>query len=199
MIYYNKEMEDNMAKQHFVKCRICKQQFDTTTLVEGIEWIQPSPRWYYHCKCYEDWAKKKNDIHATQDGEAWMSAAYDFLKKELKMSVNYHMFRAQWESFTKKQMTPKGIYFTLKYFYDIQHGKIEKANGGIGIVPYIYTEATQYWIKREVVDKGICQRIMLQLEQFKDYNETKEVKEVKKQTGRKNRLGSFEDLERMDS
>jgi len=41
--------------------------------------------------------------------------------------------------------TYSGIYKTLKYFYDVRGNSIEKANGGIGIVPYVYNEAYTYW------------------------------------------------------
>lgn len=42
-------------------------------------------------------------------------------------------------------MTYKGIYLSLKYWYDVKKNGIERSNGGIGIVPYIYKEASAYW------------------------------------------------------
>lgn len=35
------------------------------------------------------------------------------------------------------------------YFFDIKQNSIEKANNGIGIVPYIYEEANQYFDAQE--------------------------------------------------
>ena len=34
---------------------------------------------------------------------------------------------------------------TLKYFFEIKGNSIEKANGGIGIIPYVYEEAYKYY------------------------------------------------------
>jgi hypothetical protein len=41
--------------------------------------------------------------------------------------------------------TYSGIYKTLKYFFEVRGNSLEKANGGIGIVPYVYDEAYTYW------------------------------------------------------
>lgn len=41
--------------------------------------------------------------------------------------------------------TYSGIYKTLKYFFEVRNNPLEKANGGIGIVPYVYDEAYAYW------------------------------------------------------
>jgi len=41
--------------------------------------------------------------------------------------------------------TYSGIYKTLRYFFEVRGNSLEKANGGIGIVPYVYDEAYTYW------------------------------------------------------
>lgn len=33
----------------------------------------------------------------------------------------------------------------LKYFYEIKHNDVSKANGGIGILPYCYQDAYNYY------------------------------------------------------
>lgn len=43
------------------------------------------------------------------------------------------------------EYTYSGIRRTLEYFYEVKHNSIEKANGGIGIVPWVYEEAKQYY------------------------------------------------------
>lgn len=47
-----------------------------------------------------------------------------------------------------------GIRKALYYFYEIKGNSIDKANGGIGIIPYIYNEAYNYfftiWKAQEV-------------------------------------------------
>jgi len=44
-----------------------------------------------------------------------------------------------------KGYTYSGILKSLTYFFDIKGNSIEKANGGIGIVPYIYEDARNYY------------------------------------------------------
>ena len=41
--------------------------------------------------------------------------------------------------------TYSGIRKALIYFYEIKHNDISKANGGIGIVPYCYQQAKDYY------------------------------------------------------
>lgn len=41
----------------------------------------------------------------------------------------------------------------MKYWFEVKHNDISKANGGIGIVPYIYNDAKNYyyaiWLAQE--------------------------------------------------
>ena len=150
--------------QHVVKCRVCHQTFDTND--GNVNWVMPSKNFYYHTQCYEDFAKKKtsirDDIHAEVDNELWFSALYDYLKKDLKMSLDMQKTKSQWKRYLAKGYTAKGIYFCMRYFYDVQHGDPTKSDG-IGIVGYIYTEGCQYWVDREQKDAGICERIEAQI------------------------------------
>lgn len=154
-----------MAKLQPVHCRLCGQLIDRNVGQEGTDWIIRSRGWYYHKDCYESWVSSKDDIHSQKKESEWMDYAWDFLTHDVKISVDYIKFQKQWEAFVKKNMTPKGIYFCLKYFYDIQHGDKDKAKGGIGIVSFIYKEGCQYWVDREQKDNGIMKSIEAQLKQ----------------------------------
>jgi hypothetical protein len=156
-----------MAKRALVHCRICKAAIDRDN---QTDWIEPTPKWFYHTSCYEDFAKKKGkiregDISAEVEDDIWKSAVYDYLRRDLKMSINYQKFNSQWNNFLKKDMTAKGIYFALRYFYEIANGDPKKSENGIGIVPHIYLEGTGYWGERNNRDKGICARIEAQIKQ----------------------------------
>jgi hypothetical protein len=41
--------------------------------------------------------------------------------------------------------TYSGIMKSLEYFYIVKENPLEKANGGIGIVPYVYQDAYNYY------------------------------------------------------
>jgi len=147
---------------HIVKCRICKEQFDTD---KEKDWVMPSTNWYYHLKCYENFGRKAKSIEAEMDDELWFQASWDFLMKDQKIVVDFLKMKSQWDNFLKKKMTAKGIYFCLRYFYDVKKGDKDKSEGGIGIIPYIYTEGCEYWARLEQREVGICQKIEEQLKQ----------------------------------
>lgn len=158
-----------MAKKPLVHCRICKGVIDRNT---QDNWVMPQEKWYYHKNCYADFAKKKGaikekDLSVEADDDLWKDAVYEYLKKDLKMSLNFNKFSNQWESYLKKGMTAKGIYFTLRYFYEIEKGDSSKSEDGIGIVPYIYERGTCYWGERNQRDKGICARIEAEILQVR--------------------------------
>ena len=154
-----------MAKRPLVHCRICKGTIDRDN---QHDWIMPQEKWYYHTACYEDFAKKKGaikegDLTIEADDDLWKSAVYDYLKRDVKISLDYKKFSSQWANFLKKGMTAKGIYFTLRYFYEIEKGDTSKSENGIGIVPHVYERGTCYWGERNLRDKGICARIEAQI------------------------------------
>ena len=156
-----------MAKRALVHCRICKASIDRDN---QTDWVEPTPKWFYHTSCYEDFARKKGrilegDLSAEVEDDIWKSALYEYLRRDLKMTVNYSKFNSQWNNFLKKNMTAKGIYFALRYFYEIAKGDPNKSENGIGIVPHIYNEGTEYWGNRNQRDKGICARIEEQIRQ----------------------------------
>jgi hypothetical protein len=146
-------------------CRVCKGLIDRNVLKEGEDWVMPSKNWYYHTKCYEDWGKKKNDVHANFNEDLWKDATWNYLVKELKIPIDFTKMNSQWTNFIKKGKTAKGIYFSLRYFYDIQKGNPSKAEGGIGIVNYVYDEGCRYWVDQETKNTGICARIEEQIKQ----------------------------------
>ena len=55
--------------------------------------------------------------------------------------------------FYNEGMTFRGMKYSLEYFYKIKKNSIEKSNEGIGIIPYIYEEAKQYYNKGETAKK----------------------------------------------
>ena len=159
-----------MAKRPLVHCRICKGTIDRDN---QSDWIMPQEKFYYHIACHDDFAKKKGaikegDIYIEADDDLWKSAVYDYLKKDVKISLDFRKFNSQWELFLKRGFTAKGIYFTLRYFYEIEKGDTSKSENGIGIVPHVYERGTCYWGERNMHDKGICARIEAQIMQMRE-------------------------------
>jgi len=139
-------------------CRLCGEVIDRNIEQENIDWIMPSKNWFYHKSCYESW---KTNPQGTD--EEWIDYIYDFISRDLKVSYDYFLIEAQRKKFNKNNMTNKGIFFSLKYFYEVKNNDWEKGHGGIGIVPYIYNDACSYWVQRERNNKGIIAQIEQQM------------------------------------
>lgn len=191
-----------MAKRAPVHCCVCKEEFNRLdpNLIEGIDWISPVNRKYYHKKCYDDFAKKKGligeeGLEMEAEASVWRSAVEDFLQRDLKISINWPKFNQQWKKLVEKDgRTPKGIYFTLKYFYEVERNSTQKSEGGIGIVSWVYEEATEYWGKRNQIDKGIVARLEEQIK--KDISQKPKV--IFQQKRKKEQKVDFSILEEED-
>lgn len=155
---------------HIVKCRICKQQMDIDAM-DKSEWVMPNQKCYYHTGCYNDWKNNRNNPKAlTSDETFWFESLLDYLYRDVKMTMDFAKINSQWCNFVKpgRSMTPKGIYFAIKYYYDVLHGDQEKAQGGIGIVPTIYRDAAQYWTDLEMRRAGTIDAIIMQIAERKN-------------------------------
>lgn len=96
---------------------------------------------YAHKSCHEK---------ATAGDEHFIDLIYEYLGHEVGIKYDYTNCERQRKSYLKTmKYTNEGIYNSLKYFYGVQKGSPEKSGNRIGIVPYIYTEANEYFQKLE--------------------------------------------------
>lgn len=119
-----------------VKCLYCGQMFDAN--MESF--VKPNARRYAHKSCAQ--SVEENQSQEEKD------------KKELEEYIK-HLFginsisvkiKKQMDTFKiEKNYSYSGMRKTLKYFFEIRGNPIEKANGGIGIIPWVYDEACNYW------------------------------------------------------
>ena len=140
--------------KHIVKCRFCKQEFDAKESTEDIDWVMPSRNYYYHQNCYVKFKTEKN--RATD--KDWIPMIYDLIARDLKKGYNWHQIEAQRKKFIQDGMTNKGIYFTMYWHFLIQK-KPWKEEYGIGLIPHIYEEGTNYWVLQEQNSRGIIDQI----------------------------------------
>lgn len=149
---------------HIVKCRVCKREIDIDA---AHDWIMPSTNYYYHAQCYDDWIKSKSEraVSVERSEEDWFTLLKDYIWRDIKLpNIDWAKVSSQWKNFLKtKNFTPKGIYFAVIYFYEIQHGNVELAKGGIGIVANIYYESAKYWSNLESKRKGTLDGIIRQM------------------------------------
>ena len=122
---------------HPVKCIYCKQSFDR----DKIPFVQVSERRYAHKDCHERGKDKK------EKDELDRLALEDYISKHIcPEGYVTPRVRKQMQSYIKNyNYTYSGMLKALVYFYEVQGNSYEKANGGIGIIPYTYSNAYQYY------------------------------------------------------
>lgn len=121
---------------HRVKCSVCGGTFDR----DKEKFVQTSARRYAHYKCAtgEDPPKTQEEIDKENLEE--------YIKKLFGLEYIVPRIRKQINNFVEEHnYTYSGIRGALIYFFEIKHNSIEKSNGGIGIVPFIYDEAKKYY------------------------------------------------------
>lgn len=154
-----------MSKNTIFKCRWCGEEFNISQM-QDQEWIMPFKGHYYHTNC---WLEKETPGSVRPmkpertESDRWTDAIMDLFYRDMKVECNFSLIHRQIKGLVKKGYTIKGIYYTLNWFYLIKRGDWEKSNGGIGIVPYVYEEASQYWCAQEEKQKGIITQIEEQI------------------------------------
>ena len=132
-----------MAK-HMVKCFYCGISFDAS-----IEpYVKVNNRRYAHLECHE-----KHEAEKTQE-EIDKENLENFIMKLFNEDYVNPRIRKQINDFISKyNYSYSGIHRSLEYFYVIKGNNIEKSNGGIGIVPYVYQDAYNHyynlWLAKE--------------------------------------------------
>lgn len=157
-------MENKIYPRNLVHCRLCRKPINRQLETEDIDWIKVSNGNFFHVPCYENWVLKNDPIHAAGDDTAWFEAMRYYINRVLKLEVDWKKVNSQWKIFTsQKTKTAKGVYFALKYAYEIVKVKPEKAAGGIGIVSSVYGDSCVYWHEQEARNAGIVAAITKQV------------------------------------
>jgi hypothetical protein len=120
-----------MAKR-MLKCLYCGQYFDANSEPT----VQVRTNRYAHKKCADNQIeidKERIDLE-------------DYIKQLFQSDKVPSKVQKQINSYVKDyNFTYTGMLKALVYHFEIQHGDISKSNGGIGIVPYVYDQAKQYY------------------------------------------------------
>ena len=132
---------------HYVTCLYCKKQFNRDK--EPTKKI--SARRYAHLDCW------KNYLANMSQEEKDIQNFYDYTKNLFGEDYNYILTKKLAERYVKENnYTYSGMLKTLKWYYEKEGHSIEKSNGSIGIIPYIYKQALNYYYtlyKAQLVNK----------------------------------------------
>ena len=121
---------------HIVTCVYCKGKFDR----DKVPFEQVSSRRYAHLEC----AKREKEKAEREMGDKEKLEAYimkmfgeSYINPRVRKQINTYI--------NEYEYTHSGILKALIYFFEIKGNSIDKANGGIGIVPYVYKDAYNYY------------------------------------------------------
>lgn len=121
---------------HIVTCVYCKKKFDR----DKIPFVQISPRRYAHKECSEQ------ENQRLFKEEADKIALENYIIQLFKIDYVTPRIRKQLNTYQEQYgYTYSGMHKALIYFYEIKGNSIEKANGGVGIIPYVYQDAYNYY------------------------------------------------------
>lgn len=121
---------------HPVICIYCKGKFDR----DKTPCVQVSNLRWAHKECAEKFQIQKTQNELDYDtlveyieklfGTEYVTARVAKQIKDFRETYNY---------------TYQGMLGTLIYWYEVKQATLDKANGGIGIIPYIYDQAKEYY------------------------------------------------------
>ena len=140
-----------MARE--VICQYCKSQ---TNKIEKDKAIRIDEN-NFHPECAQNYLDKKELVKT-------ICRIFNF--KAPGPKNNRYIRR-----FLEEGMTYKGMTNSLIYFYDEKRNSTEKANDGIGIIPWVYTEAQKYMENKNKMEQKQEERIKKSIENLKDKKE----------------------------
>ena len=121
---------------HKVKCLYCGVTFDR----DKTPCEQVSAKRYAHIECSKQVQEKVEKEKRHKD------ALDNYIKKLFNTDNINTRVQKQINSYIKDYgYSYSGILKALIYFFEIKENSIEKANGGIGIVPYVYQDAYNHY------------------------------------------------------
>ena len=117
---------------------------------------------------------------------------YDYIMKLFNISFVDPKIQKQIKKYIEENnYTYSGIKKALVYFFEIKGNSVEKANGGIGIVPYVYTQAYNYyyslWLAQQKNEDKVVQEYIPKIKEI--------VIPIPEKNPRKRKLFSFLDDE----
>ena len=122
---------------HIVQCAICQKTFDR----DKIQAVKHGARRYSHYDCEPTGekvplVKKDEDLQKLLE---YINTLFKGQQNQAKVNQSIKKFHNEFG------YSYSGIQKALYYFYEIKHNSIDKANGGISIVPFVYKDAYNYY------------------------------------------------------
>ena len=122
---------------HYVICSICGKRFNR----DVHQAVKTGARRYAHIECKPD-----GEIVPLPERDPDLIKLEDYIQKLLGDDYNKARVNKQIKTFQEEyNYSLSGILKSLVYFYEVKGNSKDKANGGIGIVPFVYKDAYNYY------------------------------------------------------
>lgn len=122
---------------HYVICSVCGKRFDR----DKIQAVKHGARRYSHYTC-----EPSGEIVPLPERDPDLVKLEDYIQKLLGDDYNKARVNKQIKTFQEEyNYSLSGILKSLVYFFEVKGNSTEKANGGIGIVPFVYKDAYNYY------------------------------------------------------
>ena len=151
-------------------CRGCRQRFIVKPEEKDIVWIREPEKKnrYFHKRCWEEFIGLiyREDDHIENNYDYYIDKITNYITYTLKSDYEYFQIKKQLSTMvgstthTKSPITMKGVYWSLEYYFGVLNNPW-KAEYGIGIIPHIYEQATDYWAKQIEKNKDILAQITM--------------------------------------
>ena len=126
---------------HYCICTVCNERFDR----DKVQAVKVSARRYAHLRCKPDGEKVPLPNEVVDED---LQKLEEYIKKLLNEEYVNARVRKQIKDFREEYgYSYSGMLKSLVYFYEVKGNSKEKANGGIGIIPYIYKDAYNYYFE----------------------------------------------------
>lgn len=123
---------------HLVKCTVCGKQFDR----DKIQAVKSGARRYAHYSCLP----KGELVPLVDPIDEDLLKLEQYVEQLLGEDYNPARVKKQIKDFKKQyDYSYSGMLKTLIWFYEIKGNSKDKANGGIGIIPFVYKDACNYY------------------------------------------------------
>ena len=144
-------MEQETQKANLVKCLICGELVDKT----NPECIKATNTRYAHRHCLEGHPEILEKTRFFDYLSHLFGSAYDHMSSS-KLAEKYMKENPDW--------TWSGMHKAIWWYYEKRHGDKSKARGTIGILPYIYKTAYNYFLELFLAEQAARQLTEEQLE-----------------------------------
>lgn len=122
---------------HYVICSVCGKKFNR----DVVQAVKTGARRYAHIECCPDGEKVP-----LPQRDPDLIKLENYIQKLLGDDYNKARVNKQIKQFIEEyNYSYSGILKSLVYFFEVKGNSTDKANGGIGIVPFVYKDAYNYY------------------------------------------------------